>query len=86
MRFITLIHNGGGSMYEGSEAEYVFGTFDTAAAAAATGDAWLTAAETINPQRTKEYWYTVAPVPHLSVTINDQVQQSIERFRKDFGD
>lgn len=86
MQFLTLIHEGGGSMYEGSGAQYVFGTFDTNAAAAIAGDDWLTAADAINPQRAKEYWYTVVPVPDPTVMIEDQVRWAIEQFRKDFGD
>ena len=65
MAYLTLIHNGYGSMVEGSEARDVLGPFGTLTQAEQAGNEFCDAVDEI--LNDGETWFTTIEIPHEPV-------------------
>lgn len=63
--FIACMHNGGGSMVEGSDAFCVLGPFNTTKEADAAGEEFYNAIG--NRQLQSEVWFTIVEIPTTPV-------------------
>ena len=72
--FLTLWHNGGGSMVEAADAEYVLGPYDTLEEAEEAGEEVYERCKHI-PYVLIDCWFTVVEIPASPVAVDKMVAE-----------
>ena len=75
--FLTLIHHGGGSMVEASDAIEVFGPFETLDEANAAGNDFYDAVKH-HEYYCDDIWDTVVEIPSAPVNIKEAAKKLLE--------